>query len=144
MMNLKKILLYIEPKPGIETISQFTVNLARPYDARVFALSIIKRPVPDIKNKTEEQAWKRLYEVEEDAFETGIKISLLLEEIEIKNRNTLTQKLINLAATFQVDLIVVASDAKLNLKKLTSETAVPVIVVPLRQNLQKDDKDYHE
>lgn len=132
-MTPKKILLYIEPKTEIEKISRFTMDLAKQYDARVFALVIIKSAlagIPKVKTRTEEQAWKRLYEIEEDAFESEVKISLLLEEIEPMNRNALTQKLINVALTFQAELIIFSSKAKLNLKKLTGRTTIPIIIVP--------------
>jgi hypothetical protein len=136
-MRIQKILLYIEPKALVEPISLFAMNLARPYDARVFALSIIKHQIPEIKARSEEQAWKRLYEIEEDAFEAGIKTSLLLEEIETVTQNRLTTKLINLCQTFKTDLLVVSSDAKLNIKKLIGETTIPIIIVPPIQNLSK-------
>jgi hypothetical protein len=134
-MNLKKILLYIEPRTNVELISQFTVNLTRQNDARLFALSIISRPEPSRKTRLEEEAWKRLYEVEEDAFESGIKISLLLEEIENMGRNALTQKLMTLASMFEADILIVQSNAKLNFKSLTGDATIPVIVVPPRQSV---------
>jgi hypothetical protein len=129
-MTINKILLYIEPNNAIETISQFAVNLAKRYDARLIALSIIKHPSPEIKSRSEDQAWKRLYEIEEDAFEIGIKISLLLEELAPRNQHSLTQKLINLCSTFQVDMVIISNQAKFNLKTLTTETTIPLIVVP--------------
>lgn len=135
-MTPKKILLYIESASDegeIEKISRFTMDLAKQYDARVFALVIIKSvldEVPQVKSRSEEQAWKRLYEIEEDAFESEVKISLLLEEIKPMNRHALTQKLISVALTFQVELLILSSKAKLNFKKLTSETIIPIVIVP--------------
>lgn len=132
-----KLLLYIEPKAVVEPISSFTMSLARLYDARVFALSIISRPLPEVKTRTEESAWKRLYEIEEDAFEAGIKISLLLEEIDSMTHSALTKKLIDLAQTFQSDILIISNNVKLNIKELTGQITIPVIVVPPGNNIIK-------
>lgn len=134
-MNTKKILLYIEPKAVVEPISSFTMSFARLYDARVFALSIIKHPLPEVKTRIEEEAWKRLYEIEEDAFETGVKISLLLEEIDTMTPSALTKKLIDLIQTFQADILIISNNVKLNIKELTGEITIPVIIVPLSHNI---------
>ena len=129
-MKIEKILLYIEPKINIESISQFTLNLARQNNARVFALSIIPHPQPQVKTRSDEQAWKRLYEIEEDAFEAGIKISLLLEELEKLSRDNLTQKLIDLSKSFRVDVIVFSSTSRININKLNGEINLPIIIIP--------------
>ncbi len=129
-MKLEKILLYVEPKANIELISQFTINLAQQNNARVFALSMIPHSIPQIKTRLDEQAWKRLYEIEEDAFEAGIKISLLLEELEKMNRENLTQKLIDISKSFQVDAVIFYSTAKININKLIGEIKLPVYIIP--------------
>ena len=134
-MKIEKILVYIEPTAKVEPLSQFAVELARSNDARVFALSIIKSPSPEKKSRTEEQAWKRLYEVEEDAFEIGIKSSLLLEEMEKTNQNSLTEKILELCKMFVMDILIISSDAKVNLKKMAGAMTIPVIIVPCPKNL---------
>ena len=135
-MKIKNILLYIEPKDIVEPISQFTMKLAQVSDARVIVLSVIQHPKPEVKSRIEEQAWKRLYEVEEDAFEAGIRTSLLLEELDLLTTNTLTEKIINLAKTFQADALILANDTKINIKKLIQEMTIPVIVIPVKKNLK--------
>jgi len=135
-MTINKILLFVEPNTDIEPISQFAVKLAKRHDARLIALSIVKCPTPEIKSRSEEQAWKRLYEIEEDAFETDIKISLLLEELEPINQHTLTQKLIDLTFTFQIDMVIISNQAKINLKNLTNEITIPIIVVPESKSIK--------
>jgi hypothetical protein len=134
-MKIEKILVYIEPTAKVEPLSQFAVELARSNDARVFALSIIKSPSTEKKSRTEEQAWKRLYEVEEDAFEIGIKSSLLLEEMEKTNQNSLTEKILELCKMFVMDILIISSDAKVNLKKMAGAMTIPVIIVPCPKKL---------
>lgn len=140
-MKLEKILLYVEPKTAVDTISRFTINLARPNNARVFVLSIVLHPMQKIKTRIDEQAWKRLYEIEEDAFEAGIKISLLLEELEKISRDNLTQKLIDLSKSYQVDLIIFASNAKININKLNSGITIPIFIVPPQSTNNPDVKN---
>ncbi|MCX8015326.1 MAG: hypothetical protein N2748_04835, partial [candidate division WOR-3 bacterium] len=101
-MKIKNILIYLEPNTIVEPISQFTLNLANFYQARVVALSIIKRPNLTIKTRSDENAWRRLYEIEEDAFQADIKISLLLEEIEQVNQHQITQKIISIINSFKI------------------------------------------
>jgi hypothetical protein len=137
-MKLDKILLYVEPKSAVDTISRLTINLARSNNARVFALSIIQHPTQKIKTRIDEQAWKRLYEIEEDAFEAGIKISLLLEELEKMSQDNLTQKLIDLSKSYRVDLIIFSSSAKININKLSSGITIPIFIVP-PQNTNKPE-----
>ncbi|MBS4016294.1 MAG: universal stress protein [Candidatus Latescibacteria bacterium] len=129
-MNIKNILVCLETRNPVEPISQFTVKLAQTYDARLFALTIIKQPSPDIKTRTDERAWKRLYEIEEDAFEAGIKISLLLEEIDELNRTAITDKIISIIKHFSIGMLVVSGNAKINIKDLISGLTIPVIVFP--------------
>jgi hypothetical protein len=129
-MNIKNILICLEPRNPVELIAQFTINLAQTYDARLFALVIIKQPSPDIKTRTDERAWKRLYEIEEDAFEAGVRISLLLEEIDDLNRTAITDKIISIIKHFSIGMLVVSANAKINIKDLTSGLAIPVIVFP--------------
>ncbi len=140
-MKFEKILLYVEPKTAIDTISRFTINLARPNKARVFALSIILHPLQKIKTRIDEQAWKRLYEIEEDAFEAGVKISLLLEELDKMSRDNLTQKLIDLSRSYRVDLIIFASNAKININKLNSGITIPIFIVPPQSTNKSDIKN---
>lgn len=134
-MNIKNILLYIEPNAKVEQISLFTMDLARINNARVFVLSIIRSSAPAKKSRVEEQAWKRLYEVEEDAFEVGIKTSLLLEEMEKIEQNKLTEKIVDICKTFAIGTLIVSSEANVNFKKLVGALMIPVITVPCRQSL---------
>jgi nucleotide-binding universal stress UspA family protein len=134
-MNLKRILLYIEPKTIVEPISKFTMSLAQSSDTRVYVLSVIQHPKPDVKTRVEEQAWKRLYEVEEDAFEAGVKTSLLLEEIDLLTPVKLSDKIINVAQTFLSDALVLSNETKCNIKKIIDEMTIPVIIVPEREKL---------
>lgn len=130
-MKIKNILVYLEPHSVVEPISHFTINLAIFYQARLFALSVVKRPSLAIKSRTDENAWRRLYEIEEDAFQADIKISLLLEEIEQVNRHQISQKIISIIKSFNIDMLVLYNNAKINIKDLTSGAQVPIIIYPL-------------
>lgn len=130
---MHKILVYFEPRTKIDKLSEFTISLARQYHSQILALTVIKPPSAQKRNKVEEErAWKRLYEFEEDAFQYGIKISLLLEELEAINQKTLTEKIIETASVFQVDLLIIGNDAKIGLKKLANSVTMPIIIIPYK------------
>ncbi|MCX8015332.1 MAG: universal stress protein [candidate division WOR-3 bacterium] len=139
---MNKILVYFEPTAQIDKLSEFTIALARQYNSRIFALTIIKPPVTHLENKAnEEKAWKRLYEFEEDAFQYGIKISLLLEELDTINQKTVTEKIIETASAFQIDLLIINNNAKVSLKKLVRSLTIPTIIIPLKTIKDKERKD---
>lgn len=138
-MIVKNILVYLEPKNTVDEISRFTINLAVINNARLFALSIIKRPDPNIKTRTDEQAWKRLYEIEEDAFEAGVKISLLLEELDEPNRTNISQKIIAIVNAFSIDMLIIFNNAKTYMNNLTCGLNIPVIVYPHSPRIRESE-----
>ncbi len=131
---MKNILVCLETKNQVEPIAQFAIRIAQVYEARLFALVIIKRAVPGIKTRQDELAWKKLYEIEEDAFEAGIKISLLMEEIDDRTRREKTNKLISIINNFSIDMLVMFSNAKINIKELTRGLTIPIIVFPISKS----------
>ncbi len=119
---LEKILLYIENRESKE-LALWTLKLARQLNARIFAVFVISdanlppaaNPKPKRrKTDQEETAWKTLYEIEDDAFEENVKISLILEE------GLPMTKLIEVLQSFELDGIVVSRQSKLDLKELIS------------------------
>lgn len=127
---MKNILVYIETRTVIEPIAQFTIKLAQVYDARIFALAVIKQHKTYVKSRTDEQAWKRLYEIEEDAFEADVKISLLLEELDDLNRTAITNKIISIVQNFSIGMLILCSNAKINIKEIMSGLNTPIIIYP--------------
>jgi hypothetical protein len=121
---LEKILLYVENKESTRELALWTLKLARKLNARIYAVFVIndstlKPPVTNPKSKRhktdrEETAWAILYEIEDDAFEENVKISLIIEE------GMPMTKLIEVLQSFELDGIVVSRQSKLDLKELIS------------------------
>ncbi|MCX7784968.1 MAG: hypothetical protein N2201_01875 [candidate division WOR-3 bacterium] len=134
-MKIEKILVYIEPKNDFRSVAMFAITLARHYSAQIIAVSIIKHHSATVRSRTEDYAWQKLYEFEEDAFENEVKISLLLEEVDALSRNNITKKLANLTQTFQPDLLVLSNQVQLNISKFITNTTIPTVFVPQNHNI---------
>lgn len=132
-MKIEKILVYIEPKKDSHSVSMFAITLACHYSAQIIAVSIIKHHPTTVKSRIEDYAWQKLYEFEEDAFEKGVKISLLLEEVDELSRSNITKKLTNLTQTFQPDILILSNQAQLNVSKFIANASIPTIFVPQHQ-----------
>ena len=80
---MERILLYVEDTPGIAAAVAWTLRLAQGMSCRVFALSVVSPDVPHRRDArtsdAEERAWGLLYEIEDEAFQKNVRISLLLE-----------------------------------------------------------------
>ena len=80
---MERILLYVEDTPGMAAAVAWTLRLAKGMSCRVFALSVVNPDAPRRRDTqtsdAEERAWSLLYEIEDDAFQKNVRISLLLE-----------------------------------------------------------------
>jgi len=121
---LEKILLYVENRESSQALALWTLKIARKLNARIYAVFVIndstlKPPVTNPKSKRhktdqEETAWATLYEIEDDAFEENVKISLIIEEGRPED------KLIEVLKSFELDGMIISSQSKLDFKELIS------------------------
>jgi len=132
---LEKILLYAENRESAKALAAWTLKLAKILNARIFAVFIINdsalTPQPaktKIKrnradSSREEAAWATLYEIEDDAFEENVKISLILEE------GTPETKLIEVLQSFELNGIVVSGQSNLDFNELIRRTHDKVLII---------------
>lgn len=124
---IEKALLFVEDTPGAPRAAAWALGLARKLSCRVFAVAILEArggprghgPPPEV----EEKAWEQLYEVEDDAFQSDVRISLLLDQ------GKPLPRLLQLAASYEVELIVVAADTRLPSGDLIRQGERPVVFV---------------
>jgi len=124
---MERILLYVEDTPGMPHAVAWALRLAKGMSCRVFALAVINPDAP-LRRDTqtsdvEERAWSSLYEIEDDAFQQNVRISLLLEA------GDPLQQLLNLSASYDAELIVASADCRLTCSELVRQSSRPVVFV---------------
>ncbi len=124
---MERILLYVEDTPGMAAAAAWALRLAKGMSCRVFALSVMNPDSPRRRDAqasdAEERAWSLLYEIEDDAFEKNVRISLLLET------GDPLQKLISLGTSYDAELIVASADCRLVISELVRQSNRPVVFV---------------
>ncbi len=124
---MERILLYVDATPGMATSAAWALRLAKGMSVRVFALSVVNPDAPRRRDTQtsddEERAWSGLYEIEDDAFQRNVRISLLLET------GDPLQKLISLSASYDAELVVVSADCRLTCSELVRQSSRPVVFV---------------
>ena len=124
---MERIMLYVEDTPGMATAATWALRLAKGMSCRVFALSVVDPDAPRRRDTqtsdAEERAWGQLYEVEDDAFQNNVRISLLLET------GDPLQKLISLSNGYDAELIVASADCRLTCSELVRQSSRPVVFV---------------
>ncbi len=151
---IEQLLLWLDDTPGARSAARWALDLARIISARVYAIYILPEPEPVPRTKrslpvtnlplqpapSEERAWAVLYEVEDEAFERDVRISLLLEAGEPLAR------LKDVCVTYKTDLVVVSADCPLPVEKIVNQLPGPVVFVkpeksftrPARANMKED------
>jgi nucleotide-binding universal stress UspA family protein len=142
----EKILLLVDERPETLVAAARALKLARLCDARVFAVSVLPEatpasgtdPKPDraltgqatrsrrrraASSEPEEAAWARLYEIEDDAFEENVRISLLLET------GSRDEKLLALIDSYQLDALIIGTRSLAGWEKLVERCPVAVILL---------------
>ncbi len=149
-----QLLIYLDDSPGARTAARWALDLARFLSARVYALYVLSAPEPVRRGRKspatatsslqpaplEERAWEVLYEVEDEAFERDVRISLLLEPGEPLAR------LQDVCQSYKTDLVVVSADCPLPLEKIVNQLPSPVVFIkpamavtrPSGANLKED------
>jgi nucleotide-binding universal stress UspA family protein len=124
---MERIMLYVEDTPGMATASAWALRLAKGMSCRVFALSVINPDAPRRRDAqtsdAEERAWSQLYEIEDDAFQKNVRISLLLET------GDPLQKLVSLSTSYDAELVVASADCRLTCSELVRQSSRPVVFV---------------
>ncbi len=119
---VKRILLVVEDTTGSREAVAWTLALARRLEARVIAASVID-PAGDPgidAEELEERRWKTLYEIEDDAFQADVKISLLLDQ------GDPLERVLELGASYDADLLVVGAGSQLEPAALLRRGGMPV------------------
>jgi nucleotide-binding universal stress UspA family protein len=122
---MERIMLYVDDTPGAGTAAAWALRLARGMSCRVFALSVINPESPRYAQTSdaEERAWGQLYEIEDDAFQKNVRISLLLET------GDPLKQLVSLSTSYDAELLVVSADCRLTCSELVRQSARPVVFV---------------
>jgi nucleotide-binding universal stress UspA family protein len=136
----QRILLYVDDRPESEKAASEALRLARSCDARVFATWVMPEtdpapvaPQPAKRragkrkaqpgSELEEHAWSRLYEIEDDAFEQNVRISLLLET------GRRDEKLLALIDSYQLDALMLGTRSIAGWEALIERSPVAVILI---------------
>lgn len=136
--SLERLMLYVE-EPAEEAI-QLALRLAKALDARLFAVYIIDTSLLPTGarrhqklSELEDRAWQMLYEIENDASEQDVRISLLLDQGPPK------EVLFQLVLSYEVDLLVVSASTRLNVMELVHQCPAPVAFAGERRGSNKED-----
>jgi nucleotide-binding universal stress UspA family protein len=125
-----RLLLYVDERPESLAAAGPALRLARLCDARLFAVSVVpespnsrRRRRREPGSEPEEQAWSRLYEIEDDAFEQEVKISLLLES------GSRDERILALIDSYQADALILGSRSLAGWEQLIERCSKPVILL---------------
>jgi nucleotide-binding universal stress UspA family protein len=134
----QKVLLCVDDRPESAKAVTEALRLARTCDARIFAAWVLPAagaPAPartrrraairkaEPGSEGEEHAWSRLYEIEDEAFEQNVRISLLLET------GDRDDKLLALIDSYQLDALMVGTRSIAGWEKLIERSPVAVILI---------------
>jgi nucleotide-binding universal stress UspA family protein len=141
----QKVLLCVDDRPESAKAVTEALRLARTCDARIFAAWVLPATGHEARvagatapvrtrrragiRKTEpgaegeEHAWSRLYEIEDEAFEQNVRISLLLET------GDRDEKLLALIDSYQLDALMVGTRSIAGWEKLIERSPVAVILI---------------
>ena len=124
---MERVLLYVEDTPGMAAAVAWALRLAKGMSCRVFALSVVNPDVPRRRDAqasdAEERAWSLLYEIEDDAFQENVRISLLLES------GDPLPKVVSLSTSYDAEMIVASADCRLTCAELVRQSSRPVVFV---------------
>lgn len=141
----QKVLLHVDDRPESAKAVTEALRLARTCDARIFAAWVLPATGPEARaagapapvrtrrraairkaepgSEDEEHAWSRLYEIEDEAFEQNVRISLLLET------GDRDEKLLALIDSYQLDALMVGTRSIAGWEKLIERSPVAVILI---------------
>jgi nucleotide-binding universal stress UspA family protein len=127
---IEQILLWLDDSAAARAAATWALNLAQHLSARVYALYILPpehKPATSrtrkVSTEKEEKAWELLYEVEDEAFNQNVRISLLLESGEPLERFR------EILTSYNPDLIVVSTAGPLSSEEIIRQSPQPVVFV---------------
>jgi len=136
---VERILLFVEPGPRPARAARWALALAHRLEARVIAASVIDPAElagdPGLEAKLsdlEEQSWKILYEIEDDAFKADVKISLLLDQGDPLDR------LVELGRSYGADLLVLGEGSAVAPAEILKRSPAPVCFIVKRDRQTKE------
>lgn len=113
----------------------WTLRIAKALGSRVYILYILyskkiedrarrleKKP-EDIHSTMEEEGWKWLYRIEDEAFEKEVKISLFLEEGE---GISLVDSMVE---SYEIDLVVLGINSEVDIERMIRESKTSLVLV---------------
>jgi nucleotide-binding universal stress UspA family protein len=121
---IRRLLLGISDPTHFRPLARWTIELAASLSAQLLAVYFLpeEKNKKMVKNSTlEEKAWQVLYQIEDQAFERDVRISLLIET------GDQLERLCNLCQSYQVDLVVVSAESGPSPEKLLGHSPKPVI-----------------
>ncbi len=125
---MDKIVLYVEEGPSADRAVRAALALARKLGARLFAVYVLDstdKPMRPGRGRrsgdAEEKAWRMLYEIEDDAFEQEISVSLLLEQ------GRPIDRVLEVCRSYDAGLLVVAPDTRLGSADVLANSPIPVV-----------------
>ncbi|MCR4423841.1 MAG: universal stress protein [candidate division WOR-3 bacterium] len=140
---IEQILLWLDDSAAARAAATWALNLAQHLSARVYALYILPpehKPATSrtrkVSTEKEEKAWELLYEVEDEAFNQNVRISLLLESGEPLERFR------EILTGYNPDLIVVGTAGPLSSEEIIRQSPQPVVFVkktPAHAGNNKED-----
>ncbi len=121
------MLLYLDDTPGAARAADWALKLAQRLSARVYVVAVVET-IPQRHGRRrssneEELAWQRLYEVEDDAFQSDVPVSLLLEQ------GAALPILQRLGSGYEVELLVIPADCRLPAAEVIQTSDRPVVFV---------------
>lgn len=131
---INQLLLWLNNTPSFRTTVTWALTVAQTLSARVYALYILppestagtetsKKRNRKSSTEREEKAWELLYEVEDEAFDKNVRISLLLE------RGEPLPRFKEICSIYHPDLIVLGADVPLPAGEIINQTPKPVVFV---------------
>jgi len=132
---MQRIFLFIDGSPAAHRAAEWVIRQAKEWRSRIYVLSVVdtaavaaaarrtRRPRPKIRGEWEEIGWRNLYEIEDDAFEAEVKVSLIMEE------GLPLPRISELAKSYEADLVVVGYNPKMDLDKLAARCPCSLAVI---------------
>jgi nucleotide-binding universal stress UspA family protein len=130
----EKIMLFVERSEETLKAARVTIDIARALGSRLIAVHVIdpaavnqlasfsgKSP-DEVTIELEEDGWRFLYNIEEEAVSKGVKITIDLEE------GRPTEKIIQLATRFDVDLLVYGNPKERGTRAMKTVKAVEELI----------------
>jgi len=132
---IERIFLYVDGSAAARRAARWAISRAKEWQSRLYVLHVVDtravvalarrtgRARRKIEDKLEEEGWRNLYAIEDDAFESEVKISLIME-------NGLPRERISeLAKSYEADLVVVGYNPAVDHSKLIKHSSCTVVVI---------------